>query len=523
MSEVLEITPFAGINTRFPEHKITSQKKDGKQYLLQLQNMFSLDGRFTLAPGATKYNSATFPGMCTWLKRIYYQDSGNDFRFSFAVIGNKIYKGDDSTGTLNQVSINGNYILSLETDFYPIDTTLKGSGQIYNYLVDGKYFYKFIPNAGGNWERLAVLQDIDGNDIEPIFNAEWLDRQWVLVKGRNVLLGSANLQPELFDDANDSILLELPPGKGGFPRGLIKYRGTLYVWHDDYFVPVSGSSASTFGIRPGDVAEGFGSSAPRSIILVGNQIGFLNSKDNEYYLTSGTFDSTDNVPLSYPIQLGQLMHPTNSVDTVCTYDTDLNCLRISYYASGGTALGDEEIYSLAEKKWCGQTRGRNISCYSQWHGLNDDGRMTTGRSDSGCFMVNDESINFDGTAIHYKWVTGSYAPENPFDVQFEEMFLDAMPQSNTNVNIAYYIDTRSAYYGNENVNQQGAIINLGLIEIADQQIFLNRFQPFVDRSKGRMIKFQIEGQSLNTLLEFYGLYAFYTKQDKKFSKYISGE
>lgn len=523
MPEVLEITPFAGLNRRFPEHKITSQKKDGKQYLIELQNMFSLDGKFTLAPGATRYNSVEVPGTCTWLKRIYYQDSGNDYRFSFTVIANRMYKGDDSTGTLNQVSINGNYILALNPNFYPIDATLKGTGQIYTYLVDGVNFYKFIPNAGGNWEQLGALQDIDGNVIKPIFTAEWLDRQWVLVQGKNILLGSANLQPELFNDANDSILLELPPGKGGYPRALIKYRGTLYVFHDDYFVPVTGSSASTFGVRPGDVAEGIGTSAPRSVILVGNQIGFLNSKDNEYYLTSGTLDSTDNIPLSYPIKLGELMHPTNSVNTVCTYDSELNCLRIAYYASGGTMLGDEEIYSLAEKKWCGQTRGRAISCYSQWHGLNDDGRMTTGRSDAGCFMVNDESINFDGTAIHYKWVTGSYAPQDPFDVQFEKFYIDARPQSNTSIAIRYLIDTRTAYYGTEDVNQQGAIINLGLIEIADQNVFLNIFQPFVDRSKGRMLKIIIEGQALNTLLEFYAIFAFYTVQDKKYSKYISGE
>lgn len=520
--EVLEISPFAGINRRFPEHKITSQKKDGKQYLQELRNMFALDGRFTLAPGATKYNSSTVPGFCTWLKRIYYQDSGNDFRYSYAIIGNKMYKGDDALRTLSQVTISGSLDRQFTDAFYPINATLKNAAQVLTYLVDGVYFYKFVPNAAGNWERLAILQDQDGNDIEPIYNCEWLDRQWVLVKGRNVLIGSANLQPEVFNDATDSIILELPPGNGGYPRALIKYRGTLYVWHDDYFVPVSGSSASTFGIRPGDVVEGYGTSMPRSLILCGDQIGFINSNDNEFYMTSGTIDSTDQTPLSYPIKLGELMHPTD-VDAVCHYDTELHCLRIAYYPSGGTTLGDEEIYSFDEKKWCGQTRGRNISCYSQWDGLNDDGRLTTGRSDAGCFMVNDESINFDGAAIHYKFVTGSYAPKDPFDVQFEDFYLDAYPSGNTTVNCAYYIDTQQSYYGNENVNKQGEVIHIGLIDLNDQTVFLNHFIPFVDRSKGRMIKFIIEGEQLNTLLEFYGIYCFYSVQDKKYSKYVSGK
>ena len=411
----------------------------------------------------------------------------------------------------------------LESGFYPIDSTLKVGGQVCTFLVDGKYFYKFIPNAAGNWEQLPILTDVDGNNIEPIFTAEWLDRQWVLVAGRNVLLGSANLNPELFNSATDSILIELPPGNGGYPRGLVKYRGVLYVFHDDYFVPVSGSSPSTFGIKPGDVVESYGCSAPRSICIYGNKIGFLNSKDNEYYLTSGTFDSTDEVPLSYPIQLGKLMHPTLSVDTVCVHDSDLNAIRIAYYPSGGTTLGDEEIYSFNEQKWCGQTRGRKISCYSQWDGLNDDGRLTTGRSDSGCFMVNDESINFDGAAIHYKWVSGSYAPKDPFDVQFDTFYLDAKPSGNTIVAVAYYIDSRITTSASEDVNKQGEFLNLGLIQIADQTVFLNRFTPFVDKSKGRMIRFQIEGQQLNTLLEFYGIFCFYTVSDAKFSKYISGK
>ena len=485
--------------------------------------MMSLDGRFTIVQGATKYNSAVKVGNCSWLKRIYYQDSGDNYRFSYTIIGGKMYKGDDSTGTLNQVTISGSLDLTIDPTVYPIDSTLKVGGQVCTFLVDGTYFYKFIPNAAGNWERLPILNDIDGNPIEPIYTAEWLDRQWVLVAGRNVLLGSANLNPELFNDATDSILLQLPPGNGGYPRALIKYKGTLYVWHDDYFVPVTGSSASTFGIRPGDVAEGVGTSAPRSVILVNNQIGFLNSKDNEYYLTSGTLDSTDEIPLSYPIKLGDLMHPTNSVDTVCIHDSELNCLRIAYYLSGGTSLGSEEIYSFAEKKWCGQTRDRNISCYSQWDGLNDDGRLTTGRSDTGCFMVNDESINFDGAAIHYKWVSGSYPPKDPFDVQFETFYLDAYPSGNTTVNIAYYIDTQQSYYGNENVNKQGEVIHIGLIDLNDQSVFLNRFVPFVDRSKGRMIKFVIEGELLNTLLEFYGIFCFYTVQDAKYSKFVSGK
>lgn len=522
----LTIAPHGGRNIRFPEHKIVSAK--GVQKVRNLDNMMSLDGKIFIVPGATRFDANSKPGVCTWLKRIYYEDGFDNKKYLFAIIGNLIYKGNESTQTLNQVNINGQSIISLTAGFYPISTTIKSNQALATYLVDGSYFYKFLPNEDGEWERLPDINDIDGNKINPIFTAEWLDRQWVLVKGQNILLGSANRQPEIFNDATDSILIELPPGNGGYPRALIKYQGVLHVFHDDYFVPVTGSSASTFGVRPGDVAEGYGTHAPRSVILVKGKIGFLNSKDNEYYLTQGTFDSTGDgvvagIPLSYEIRLRDLINPIHTGDTVCHFDTVQNLLRIAYFPSGGQYLGDEEIFSISENKWCGSTRGRNISGYTQWNGLDDDGRLSTGRSDVGAVVTNDNSINFDGAAIHYKFVSASYMAKDPFDVQFEEFYIEALPQANTNIDVSYYIDTRLTTVGQEGVNTQGEIISLGQIQIDDQKVFVNRFIPFIDRSKGRMIRFQIEGQKLNQLLEFYTIYAFFNVQESKFSKYIGGQ
>lgn len=521
----LVISPHGGRNTRFPEHKIAGEKV---QKVRNLDNMLSLDGKIYIVPGATRFDSVAKPGVCSWLKRIYYEDGFDSKKYLFAVIGNVIYKGNESTATLNQVKINGQSVISLTSGFYPISTTVKSGAALTTYMVDGNYFYKFLPNEDGEWERIGDRNDIDGNKIYPIYNAEWLDRQWVLVKGQNKLLGSANLQPETFDDATDSVLIELPPGNGGYPRALIKYQGVLYVFHDDYFVPVTGSSASTFGVRPGDFVEQYGTHAPRSVILVKGFIGFLNSRDNEYYLTRGTFDSTGNskeanIPLSYDIKLRDLINPVHSSDTVCHFDSIMNALRIAYFPSGGQYLGDEEIYSVAEDKWCGSTRGRNISAYTQWTGLDDDGRLSTGRSDVGAVVTNDNSINFDGAAIHYKFVGASYVPKDPFDVQFEEFYIEAKPQANKNIDISYYIDSRMTTVGQEGVNTQGEIISLGQLQFDDQAIFVNRFIPFIDRSKGRMIRFQIEGAALNQLLEFYSIYAFYNKQESKFSKYIGGQ
>lgn len=514
------VAPFAGINRRFPEHKISNEKK---QMLRELNNMLSLDGRFKIVGGASRLDANDKGGFCSWAKRMYYNDGADFKRYLFAIINNKFYKLNESTQTLNQVEISGSKVPTINPGVYPISTTVKSNDALCQYLVDGINFYKFLPNEAGRWEIVNTLSDVDGIDINPIFNCEWLDRQWVLVSGRNVILGSANLQPENFSDATDSILLELPPGNGGYPRGLIKYRGTLYVFHDDYFARITGTSASTFGIRPEDVIELYGCSAGRSLCLFNNKIVFLNSKDNEIYTTAGTFDSTDQIPLSYDIIFSQLINPNHAQDTVIHFDNSLKCLRVAYYPTGGTNFGDEEIYSVAEQKWCGQTRGRNISCYAQWNGLGDDLRLTTGRADKGLVMWNDATINFDGNPIHFRWVGASNMPCDPFEFQMEEVIIDMKPVGDTSIDIRYYIDSRLTTVGDEEVNQEGEGITLGLINIGEQNIFTNRFTPLVDRSQGRMIRFQIEGQVLNQLFEFYALYVFYNKQQTKFSKLVGGQ
>lgn len=522
---LLVIDPHAGINRRFPENRLTGKSKNKDiQKVQALNNALSLDGRIGIVGGASRYDNTAKVGNGQWAKRIYYQDGMDDKKFLFVVIGGRIYKGDDATSTLTQVSINNSLDIQMSTTFYPIHTTVKVGGNVCVYMVDGKYFYRFTGNASGNWDRLPIPNDLDGNPIAPVFVAEWLDRLCVLTQKNNILLMSNNLNPDVFDDPADSILLETPPGNGGYPVALKKYRGVLHIFHNDYFVPVTGSSPSTFGIRPGDLAEGYGTEAPRSVILVKDLgIGFLNSKDNEFYTTLGTLDSTKSTPLSYEINLSTLIDPVKSQDTVCHLDTALNCIRIAYFASGGTTLGDEEIYSLTEEKWCGQTRGRNVSCYSQWDGLGDDNRLLTGRSDSGLIMVNNASLNFDDAAIHMKIILASYAPEDPFDCQFETIFVEGKSQTSQTVSFNYYLDSRITTRGEEQVPLQGEIFNVGLIEIAEQTIMINRFIPLIDRSKARMIRFEIESNVVNTVFEFYQIYCFYNKQNEYFSKTMGGQ
>lgn len=512
----LEVTPNAGILRRFPEHKMTGDKK---QYVQQLWNLINLDQKTYKVSGASRYDTTVRPGQCTWLKRIYYSDGPDPKRYLFAVIGNKIYKGNDSTATLSQVKISESTDFSLEQNFFPIDSVLKVAGNVSTFLVDGKYFYKFNGNEGGDWERLSDKTDVDGNTIEPVYITEYLDRMWVLVKNRNVILGSRNLNPEVFNHATDSVLIELPPGNGGFPKALAVHpNGYLYIIHEDYLVPLSGSSPATFGVAPGDIVKGYGTRAPRSVVIFPDTIGFLNSKDNEYYKMSNLVS-----PLSYPIKLRELINPVKADQTHAAIDSNLNALRIAYWRSGEITLGDEEIYSLDEEKWCGQTRGRNISCYAQWNGNGDDGRLTTGRSDTGRVMVNDASIDFDSTAIRIWWISASYVADDAIsDIQFEDLFIDGKPTGNYTVPIRYYIDSRMTTYGEASMNLQGEQFGSFPMSIAEQRTFVNRIPFLINRRKGRMIRFEIDAQDSERPFEMYGLYARYNKEQAKYTKFLVG-
>ena len=508
------VSPHAGINRRFPEHKIVGKEK---QYVRELRNMISLDGKIFIVGGASRYNTTAISGDIKWAKKIYYTIGGDDKKDQFVIAGGKIFKGNEADKTLNQVPISNDLNLSIDTNFYPIGATIKVAEQVTTFLIDGTYFYKFNGNDTGNWDKLPVKTDVDGNTIYPIYICEYLDRLWILVKQKNILIFTKNLNPENTSDSTDAGIIDLSPGKGGFPQALIVHNGFLHVIHEDYIVPVTGSSVSTFGVRPGDYIFGHGTRAPRSVITIDQDFGFLNSTDNEYHLFS---DLTN--PLSYNIKLGELINPVKANLTVAHLDTTLNAIRISYVLSGESVLNAEEIYSRNETKWCGQTRERNISCYSQWNGRGDDGRLLTGRSDTGLLMVNDSSFNFDDSAIHYKFVSASYKAKDDAVVNFEFFELDAKAQGNFGIPLAYYLDTRITTRGLESINNQGEIILLGLIEIADQISFLNRAIPFIDRRKGRMIRFEIEETVSDRIFEFYGINVSYNEDQRIFSKTILG-
>lgn len=514
-NNVLEVIPHAGINRRFPQHKLTGEKK---QYVWKSWNIINLDGKFYKVGGASRYDQTAKSGTCSWASRIYYEDGGDQKKYLFAVIGNKMFKGNDSTGALAQVEISGSTDITLQENFFPISEKLKLSDTVVTYLVDGKYFYKFAGNEAGVWERLPIKTDIDGNTVEPVFIHEYLDRLFVLVKNRNVILVSVNRDAENLNSATDSVLIELPPGDGGFPKALALHpNGYLYVIHEDYYAPISGSSPATFGVKPGDIVRGIGTRAPRSVKVVGNTIGFLNSKNNEYHLMN---EETD---LSYPIKLSELIDPVKADQTTCHIDTNLNALRIAYYPSGGTTLGDEEIYSLDEKKWCGQTRGRNISAYCQWNGAGDDGRILTGRSDTGLVMVNDSSRDFDGSGIHVFWASASYVADNNIrDVQFEDLFIDGKPTGNYTIPVTYYIDQRITTNGVAYPIMEGETFGSLPVTIAEQTDFLNRALFAIDRCKGRMIRFEIDWTATDRPLEFYGIYARYNADNARTFKQISG-
>lgn len=508
------ISAHSGINKRFPEHKLVGKEK---QFVQELTNMIDLDGETRLFKGGSRFADTPLPADIKWAKKIYYAVGKDLFKDQFVVSGGKFYKGNESTRTFGQAKIDNTFTTYMNPDFFPIGATMKVADQVSTFLCDGEFLFKFNSNIDGNWEKIPKMQDVDGNEMDIVFICEYLDRLWFLVKNRNILIFSKNLNPENTSDSTDAGIIDLSPGKGGFPQALIVHNGFLHVVHEDYIVPVTGSSVSTFGVRPGDYLYGHGTRAPRSVITVDQDFAFLNATDNELYLYSDL-----NTPLSYAIKLGALLDPVKAWMTVAHLDTTLNCIRVSYVPTGEFLLNAECVYSRDEKKWCAETRDRHISCYSQWNGNGDDGRMMTGRSDTGVLMWEDESLSFDSSAIHYKWVGASYVADKDALVQFERFELDAKAQGDFTIPLSYYLDTRITTNGVAQINNQGEYFSLGLISIGDQKSFLNTVKPLINRRKGRMIRFQFEETITNRKFAFYGINVEFTKDNRMFSKYIPG-
>ena len=524
---ILNISPHSGLLKKLPEHKIAGKKE---QYLLEAMNYIDLNGRLMTMPGNERYDSTAKLGLPSWGRRMYYRVGMDDYRHSFVVIGGKMYKSQDSNRTFNQVKIDGNFDTQLDTDSVPMDAAIEISGNIVTYLVDGTYFYKFIPNTEGVWERLPIKTDIDGNTIEPIDICFYQDRFFVLVKKRNIVLFCKNLEPENWNDSTDAGLIQLPAGNGGYPTKLFVHRGFLHVIHDDYFTPISGNSALTYGVNPGDVVYGFGSRAPLSVISLKKYFGFLNSDDNEYYLSGGTLDSTTQSPLSDPIGLRNLINPTKAHLTAATFDPNINCIRIGYTPYGEAVNNSEAIYSFEEKKWAGETYGKKIARYFVQDGPGDNSEVMTLRSDTGLVMFEGRGLNLDATTTpnsgspqRYRFVTGDYAEDYIHDLQFTEFFIDAKPYGTlTKLPLAYYLDARITARGLEQVTLQGEVINLGLIEIGEQNVYFDRIMPLIDRSKGRMIRFESDETVSNASREIYSISCAYNKQNTRVTKWTVG-
>ena len=520
MKDSVTIAPYAGIMKRLPAHKVAGQKK---QYLIQAMNYISTDAKIKTMPGNDRYNTTQVGGPISWAKRIYYRIGTDLFRSQFATAGGFMYKGEDSLKVFNQVKINNGNDPLIASNTMPQDTAIEVSGNTVTYLVDGTNFFKFVPNLAGEWEKLGTLVDVDGNDIEPIDVIAYQDRLFILVKNRNVILFSKNGEVENFSNSTDAGLIQIPSGNGGYPQRLIIYNGYPYVIHEDYFAPVTGSSAATYAVRPGDIVYGYGTRAPESVTEVRDFFGFLNSEDNEYYLSGGTQSTTSKIPLSYDIQLSKLINPVKASLTAAIHDPNTGCLRISYPPTGEPLNNAEALYSLDEEKWAGETYGRKIARYCLWNGAGDSNQLLTTRTDIGCLMYEGVLTTIDGAAIHYRLVTGDYADDYIHDVQFTEFYIDAKPFGTyTKMPLAYYMDGRNSTYAQADVTLQGEVINLGLIEIGAQDMMLERIMPILNRSKGRMIQFISDETVSNTSREIYSITCVFNVQNRRKTKWTTG-
>lgn len=505
---LLTISPHSGINKRFPAHRLVGKKT---QMVRQLLNMLSLDGSITSIKGSARYDNTDLGDDCKWAKRVYYKINDNQFRRQFCVINRTMYKGKVTDDGLEEAQVDGKTGITTFEDNYLRDATVKSNAAVITYLVDGKDFFKFVPNIDGNWNKVTTLVDVDGVTIEPVDVAEYQDRLWCIPKNRNVVLFSKNLNAENFSDSTDAGLIQLPPGNGGYPKALFKHRGFLYVMHEDYFTPISGSSVSTYGVPPGNIIWGFGTKATRSVVPMKNRFTFLNTEDNEIYQSAGTLDSTK--LLSYEMNLKTIINPNKADLTVGILHDDL--LRYSMVKTGDFRHNYEAVYSFNEEKWCGETEDQFVSAYSPWTGPGDKGELITARSDKGLLMKTGTGFAFDNSDIHFRMELATYELDPIRDSIIERFYIDADPGGNYVLPFSYFLDSRISTDGTERPSMQGETLGLGLISIKNQESFVVEAFPKFDRSRGRHLRFLLDTTLGDRGIKLFNLYVVHNPQNRK--------
>lgn len=183
------------------------------------ENWLSRDGKLSKPPG----NEAVItdlPDVPRWMGRYHTIEAGQTSPKTFVYTQDgAISLLDDQLGTSTVVK------QLLNQNARPRSWLFKTDQQTKMFLVDGVTLFQYDGNNNNTFDTVALL-DSTGASVKPIDLIEHKDRLFVISK--TSLFVSKNLDPEVFDDATDSIQIIVGSGKGE-NLALGKIEDKLYI------------------------------------------------------------------------------------------------------------------------------------------------------------------------------------------------------------------------------------------------------------------------------------------------------
>lgn len=462
------------------------------------ENWLSRDGRLQKPEGNESVITG-LSGIPRWMGRYHTLETGNESPKSF------VYTEDGVIHVINDQAQTSTVVKQLlNQNAYPQHWIFKTTQQNKMFFVDGVNMYSY----DGNNDNTFLQVDLDG--FAPIDVIEHKDRLCLI--SRTSLKISKRLDPENFDDANDSLEVIVGSGKG-VNLALRKIEDRLYILNSEGIFVLEGdvisALASTFEIRLVDERRII---SARTSAIVEKAIVFL-ADDYEIW----SFNGDNSQMLSYNFKLKDFVndYPTPIKKAVAVYHD--NYYKLSFVEKGETEPNIEIWWDAFENK-IEVVRGRHVSCYMKTDPSIEREYLEMGQSDVGTIVRDGRGYNFRGSAITTKLRTRDITLKKGHNVRVTAFYPQFEPTGNRDIVIRYLLDGRlsnpSGADAHWNQNLRAETKTLGMIEIKNQSQATWRVRPKIDYARGESIAFEIEESTLDLRSVFLGIGIDYTVKDK---------
>ncbi len=457
-------------------------------------NWLARDKVLTTPPGHERVIT-DLPDFPRWISRYHTIESGAISPKTF------VYTQDGQISVLDDLAKTSSVVKTLVNEnARPRSWLFKTSNQVKMFWVDGDKLYQHDGNNDNTFLQVT-LEDSNGNSVKPIDLIEHKDRLFVI--SNTDLFVSKNLEPEVFDDATDSIQIIVGSGKGK-NLALGKIEDKLYILNTEGIFVLNGdvisALAATFEVRLVDERRII---AGGTLFKVEKALLFL---ADDYELWS--WDGANAQMLSFELKLKDFVNTNQTLLNKATAIYDNNYYKMSFVEKGQTEPNIEVWWDAFEDK-IDIVRGRQVSCYMKTDSTIESEYTQMGRSDSGIIVQDNIGFDFDGVGISRRLRTRDLTVKKGHNVRFIAFYPEIEPVGNRNIIIKYLLDGRSSNPSGSNAdfiqNLRGEVTtNLG-IEIKNQEQFTGRVRPKINYARGESIAFEIIDSTLGVRATLLGI------------------